>query len=93
MNIVTVVGARPQFIKAAIMSRLLRQRHIEYLIHTGQHYDNTFESGWNILAGADKNRFLIAAGGFRKPDSRPMLYGGDGHAAARCIAVLEREFA
>jgi len=39
MKIVTVVGARPQFIKAAGISRELRQRHKEFLIHTGQHYD------------------------------------------------------
>ncbi len=39
MNIVSVVGARPQFIKAAAISRPLRQRHHETLVHTGQHYD------------------------------------------------------
>ncbi|HIW74400.1 MAG TPA: UDP-N-acetylglucosamine 2-epimerase (non-hydrolyzing) [Firmicutes bacterium] len=38
-KIVTVVGARPQFIKAAAVSRVLRQKHEEILIHTGQHYD------------------------------------------------------
>ncbi len=39
MNIVTVLGARPQFIKAAPVSRVLRQQHAEVLVHTGQHYD------------------------------------------------------
>lgn len=39
MKIATVVGARPQFIKAASVSRVLRREHQEILIHTGQHYD------------------------------------------------------
>ena len=40
MNVLSVVGARPQFIKAAVVSRALRGAGIsELLVHTGQHYD------------------------------------------------------
>jgi UDP-GlcNAc3NAcA epimerase len=39
VKIATVLGARPQFIKAAPVSRVLRKEHTEVLIHTGQHYD------------------------------------------------------
>jgi len=44
VKIVTVVGARPQFIKAAAVSRVIRDAHAgqveEVLLHTGQHYDD-----------------------------------------------------
>jgi len=40
MKVLTVVGARPQFVKASVVSRALRARgDVEVLVHTGQHYD------------------------------------------------------
>ena len=42
MKITTIIGARPQFIKAAIVSRAFREYQseiLEVLVHTGQHYD------------------------------------------------------
>ena len=40
MKIITVIGARPQFIKASVVSRAFAQRGIqEIIIHTGQHFD------------------------------------------------------
>jgi UDP-GlcNAc3NAcA epimerase len=40
MRIVTIIGNRPQFVKAAAVSRRLRERHEELIVHTGQHYDD-----------------------------------------------------
>jgi len=45
MKVVSVVGARPQFIKAAPVGRALRAAgHTDVLVHTGQHYDENMSA-------------------------------------------------
>ena len=49
MRIVSVVGARPQFIKAAVLRRIFAENDIEErLIHTGQHYDNEMSGNLSL---------------------------------------------
>jgi UDP-N-acetylglucosamine 2-epimerase (non-hydrolysing)/UDP-GlcNAc3NAcA epimerase len=64
MRIVTVVGNRPQFVKAAAVSRLLRERADELIVHTGQHYDDELSRVFfEELSVPAPDRELNAGGG------------------------------
>ena len=78
MRIVSVVGTRPQLIKAAALSAALRARHDEVLVDTGQHWDEQ-------MAGV-----FFAELGLPRPDHSPGI-GGGGHAeqTGRMLLALE----
>lgn len=64
MKIATIVGARPQFIKAAVVSHELRKKHTEVLVHTGQHYDyNMSEQFFKELEISEPDYNLGISGG------------------------------
>lgn len=66
MKILTVLGARPQFIKATLLSKELRKKNDEIIVHTGQHYDKEmsqvffdemeiFSPDYNLGIGSDSH--------------------------------------
>ena len=62
MRIVSVVGARPQFIKIAALSPVLRRRHEEIIVHTGQHYDFLLSQVFFDQLKIPKPDFFLGAG-------------------------------
>jgi UDP-N-acetylglucosamine 2-epimerase len=62
MKIVTVLGARPQFIKAAPLSEALRVKHQEAIIHTGQHYDYRMSDVFFEEMGIPKPEYFLGVG-------------------------------
>jgi UDP-GlcNAc3NAcA epimerase len=74
VRILTVVGNRPQFIKAAAVSGLLRERHEEILVHTGQHHDDSLSQVFfSELGLARPDRQLAVAGGSNTSQTARML--------------------
>ncbi|HEY7075323.1 MAG TPA: UDP-N-acetylglucosamine 2-epimerase (non-hydrolyzing) [Solirubrobacteraceae bacterium] len=77
MKVLTVVGNRPQFVKAAAVSRRLREGADEVLVHTGQHYDD------------DLSRIFFDELGVPRPEHRLDLGGGSNTAqTARMLEAL-----
>ncbi|MBA7687006.1 UDP-2,3-diacetamido-2,3-dideoxy-D-glucuronate 2-epimerase [subsurface metagenome] len=70
MKIVTIVGARPQFIKAAPVSRAIKsydqENHshkiTEILIHTGQHYDHNMSQIFFDQLGIHRPQYNLGVG-------------------------------
>jgi UDP-GlcNAc3NAcA epimerase len=78
VRILTVVGNRPQFIKAAAVSGLLRKEHEEVLVHTGQHYDDSLST------------VFFTELGLARPDRELGIGGGSNTGqTARMLAALE----
>ena len=76
MRIVSVVGTRPQLIKAAALSPVLRSRHDEVFVDTGQHYDDSLAgSFFRELGLAAPDHELGVGGGSHAEQTAAMLTG------------------
>jgi UDP-N-acetylglucosamine 2-epimerase len=62
MKVVSIVGARPQFIKAAVLSRELCKEHTEILVHTGQHYDENMSAIFFEELGIPEPQYSLKIG-------------------------------
>jgi len=63
VKIVTVIGNRPQFVKAAAVSGPLRDAHEEVLVHTGQHYDDELSTIFVTELGVPRPEVQLGLGG------------------------------
>ena len=72
MKVLTVIGNRPQFIKAAAVSPHLRRDHEEFLVHTGQHFDDRLSAVFFAELGlpAPDEQLGIALGSASSQTSR-----------------------
>src|SRR5205823_14554805 len=75
MKVLTVVGARPQFIKAMPVSRVLRTKHQEVLVHTGQHYDDTMSDVFfrELALPAPDHNLGVGSGSHAEQTGRMMI--------------------
>ncbi len=62
MKITTIIGARPQFIKSAPVSKAFSQFHEEILIHTGQHYDRNLSAVFFGQLGIPEPKYNLGVG-------------------------------
>ena len=80
MKVFSVIGARPQFVKAAVVSRALREHKgtEEFLVHTGQHFDENM------------SRVFFEEMGISAPDANLGISGG-GHGSMTGQMLIRME--
>ena len=78
MRVLTVIGNRPQFVKAAAVSSRLREAHDETLVHTGQHHDDELST------------VFVEELGVPRPELELGIHGGTNTSqTARMLSALE----
>ena len=81
LKICSVIGARPQFIKASPLSAVLREKFEEIMIHTGQHYDHGMSQRFFDELDIPEPEYNLGVGS-----------GGHGAQTAAMLKLLEELF-
>jgi UDP-GlcNAc3NAcA epimerase len=76
MRVVTVVGTRPQLIKAAALQPAIRERHEELLVDTGQHWDDNLSGMFFRQLGLARPDFTLNAGGGSQAQQTATILAG-----------------
>ena len=85
MKVLSVVGNRPQFIKAAAVSGLVRREHDELLVHTGQHFDDELSAVFFRELGLPAPDRVALPG-----PQLPQQPGGGPEPPGRCLTLSGR---
>jgi UDP-GlcNAc3NAcA epimerase len=78
VKVVTVIGNRPQFVKAAAVSGPLRREHEEVLVHTGQHYDDELSTIFVAELGMPRPEIQLGLGGGTNTEQTARMLGALG---------------
>ncbi len=81
MKLLTIIGACPQFIKAATVSRAIREHNAA---------TETVGAGWNQFTGAKEERILGAWHAAKVPCAKACEFNGEGQAAEQVVEYLAR---